>query len=723
MAMNLRTAMEMLEDMVLNGTPAFATVSIGYQPSPGNVGSGGGSSGGSQDDDELSDEELRQVNAEIVAQLFENINAAIAQGGAENGSNSRIADMIFDLVFGATPDGGTPSGGSQPGTASAPRVVNLTAPFPKDSTWTPPAGWWSANRAAVNMDRTAEGEVIQTEMGTFYIHFNGGPEMWEIHVGTDSRSPPARYLVRGPDGHYYWAPPRADGKPPKPGYKITLTVQDADGSSHAVDFVSGSSDDDVITGSGFLSGDDGDDTITGDIRSDVLKGGAGNDILNGGAGDDLLLGGAGADRLLGGAGFDTVSYEDAAAGITATLAFSGSWDGDQFDSIEALSGSAFADRLIGHAGSNKLSGQAGNDSLEGGDGDDTLDGGNGNDVLFGDAGADALLGDDGNDTLQGGTGHDWLDGGAGADQIDGGEGWDVVSYQSATGGVTVDLTSNTNAGAATGDRILNVEVLQGSNHADRLTGLDRGNGNGVQLYGEGGDDGLTGKAGGDALFGGAGNDWLDGGPGGDLLDGGAGWDVLSYQSATGGVVVDLTGNQNGGAAAGDQVSNIEVLQGSNYADTLTSIDRGGGSWAQLYGEGGNDTLYGRGGGDYLFGGSGNDWLDGGFGSDVLNGGEGLDSFAFTSALGAGNVDTIQDFAAGDTIALSSAVFAQAGSYNLAGTAFRLGTAATTTAHRIVYDQATGDLFYDADGVGGAAQVKVAVLANHAQLSAANFLIW
>ncbi|MBQ0820763.1 calcium-binding protein, partial [Microvirga sp. HBU67558] len=152
-------------------------------------------------------------------------------------------------------------------------------------------------------------------------------------------------------------------------------------------------------------------------------------------------------------------------------------------------------------------------------------------------------------------------------------------------------------------------------------------------------------------------------------------------------------------------------------------DRGGGSGAQLYGEGGNDTLYGWGGGDYLFGGSGNDWLDGGFGSDVLNGGEGLDSFAFTSALGTGNVDTIQDFAAGDTIALGSAVFAQAGSYNLAGTAFKLGTAATTTAHRIVYDQATGDLFYDADGVGGAAQIKVAVLANHAQLSAANFLIW
>ncbi|WP_262265448.1 calcium-binding protein [Microvirga yunnanensis] len=344
--------------------------------------------------------------------------------------------------------------------------------------------------------------------------------------------------------------------------------------------------------------------------------------------------------------------------------------------------------------------------------------------VYGGAGNDSIVGYSGNDIIDGGNGNDWMDGGAGSDVMDGRSGWDVVSYQSAASGITVDLTTNVNSGAAAGDKVLNVEVLQGSNHADRLTGLDRGNGNGVQLYGEGGDDGLTGKAGGDALFGGAGNDWLDGGPGGDLLDGGAGWDVLSYQSATGGVVVDLTGNQNGGAAAGDQVSNIEVLQGSNYADTLTSVDRGGGSGAQLYGEGGNDTLYGRGGGDYLFGGAGDDLLDSGFGCDVLSGGAGADTFRFSTGLGAGNVDTLQDLslAQGDRILLSRSVFAGAGYDALAGAAFTLGTAATTAVHRIVYDQETGDLFYDADGVGGAAQVKFAVLANHASLTAANFQI-
>jgi Ca2+-binding RTX toxin-like protein len=151
---------------------------------------------------------------------------------------------------------------------------------------------------------------------------------------------------------------------------------------------------------------------------------------------------------------------------------------------------------------------------------------------------------------------------------------------------------------------------------------------------------------------------------------------------------------------------------------------GGGNGVQLYGEGGNDTLLGKGGGDYLFGGAGNDTLDSGFGSDVLNGGAGADTFRFSSSLGAGNVDTVQDFsvAEGDRIVLSRSVFAAAGYDALAGSAFTLGAAASTAAHRIVYNQSTGDLSYDADGAGAGAAIKFAVIANHAQLSAASFQI-
>src|SRR5215211_3070002 len=127
------------------------------------------------------------------------------------------------------------------------------------------------------------------------------------------------------------------------------------------------------------------------------------------------------------------------------------------------------------------------------------------------------------------------------------------------------------------------------------------------------------------------------------------------------------------------------------------MTRGGGSGdvgVVVVGEGGNDTLLGKGGGDYLFGGTGNDTLDSGFGGDVLNGGAGADTFRFSTALGAGNVDTLQDFsvAEGDRILLSRSVFAAAGYDALASSAFALGTAATTAAHRIVYNQTTGELF-------------------------------
>jgi Ca2+-binding RTX toxin-like protein len=369
-------------------------------------------------------------------------------------------------------------------------------------------------------------------------------------------------------------------------------------------------------------------------------------------------------------------------------------------------------------------------------------------LLAGGAGNDGLTGGAGTDILNGGTGNDWLDGGAGADLVDGGEGWDVASYQSATSGVTVNLTTNANAGAAAGDTVLNVEVLQGSNYNDMLTGIGNGNGNGVQLYGEGGDDGLVGKGGGDYLFGGAGNDWLDGGAGGDVLDGGEGWDVLSYQSATSGVAVDLASNANGGAAAGDQVANIEVLQGSNFDDSVVGVDRGGGHGVELHGEGGNDNMRGAAGGDRLYGGAGNDWmaglagsdlvqggdgddvvggqegndtLSGGYGTDELWGGSGADVFLFDTAVGAG-ADRLKDFSAaeGDMIMLNRTVFSTLG-MGLLGSAFKVG-AATSSSHHILYNSSTGDVSYDYDGSGAAAAVKIATLNPGTALNALNFFV-
>jgi Ca2+-binding RTX toxin-like protein len=39
----------------------------------------------------------------------------------------------------------------------------------------------------------------------------------------------------------------------------------------------------------------------------------------------------------------------------------------------------------------------------------------------------------------------------------------------------------------------------------------------------------------------------------------------------------------------------------------------------------------------------------------------------------------------------------------------IGTSATTASQRFIYNKTTGALFFDADGLGGAAQVQLATL--------------
>lgn len=142
-------------------------------------------------------------------------------------------------------------------------------------------------------------------------------------------------------------------------------------------------------------GGSGADSITGNQADNSLWGNAGNDKLYGNNGNDVLIGGAGADRLDGGAGIDTASYQEATAGVIASL-FSpggntGEAAGDTFYFVEQLVGSNYADTLTGDDNINGLSGLAGNDTLNGRGGNDLLIGGAGADVLTGGAGADTFL--------------------------------------------------------------------------------------------------------------------------------------------------------------------------------------------------------------------------------------------------------------------------------------------------------------------------------------------
>jgi len=169
--------------------------------------------------------------------------------------------------------------------------------------------------------------------------------------------------------------------------------------------------------------------------------------------------------------------------------------------FENIDGSNHADRLFGDNGANLLRGMSGNDILLGFDGNDTLHGGSGNDILNGGDGNDVHYGADGNDIIQGsfgndlilgGNGNDIIGGMSGSDAMDGGAGYDTARYIWSIFGVTVNLLAGTASGhQAHGDRLINIENVEGSNHADTLIG-DHGSN---ILTGLAGNDTLTGNNG------------------------------------------------------------------------------------------------------------------------------------------------------------------------------------------------------------------------------------
>jgi Ca2+-binding RTX toxin-like protein len=238
----------------------------------------------------------------------------------------------------------------------------------------------------------------------------------------------------------------------------SVTVDLATGIGHTA----GGTGTDLYSGIEDVVGGNFADTITGDDKANALSGG--ND-------DDVLTGGAGADVLNGDGGTDTASYATATSGVTLSLATGGTIGdaaGDTFNSIENVTGSAFADKISGDGN------------------DDELDGGGDNDILTGDGGADVLKG---------------------------GAGEDTASYADAASGVTLSLATGGTVGDAAGDTFRSIEDVFGSAHKDTIDGDKSDN----LLNGFSGNDTLDGGAGDDTLIGAFGNDTMTGGKGSDIF--------------------------------------------------------------------------------------------------------------------------------------------------------------------------------------------------------------
>jgi Ca2+-binding RTX toxin-like protein len=337
-----------------------------------------------------------------------------------------------------------------------------------------------------------------------------------------------------------------------------------------------------------------------------------------------------------------------------------------------------------------------------------------NDVFTGSAAAELVFGDGGNDTVSGGGGNDDLRGEAGNDTIDGGSGADAMDGGIGNDTYVVDSASDTVIeliGEGTDTVQSAVGFSLSSRYIENLTltgaGAINGTGNSYDnvITGNGAANSLSGQDGNDTLNGGAGIDSMSGGTGNDtyIVDNSS--DTVS-ETSTGGF--DTVQSSATFSLAGQYIEDL-VLTGSGAVNgtgnTLANTIAGNGAANSLSGGDGADSLYGKGG------------------NDTLTGGAAADAFYFDTALGAGNVDTIGGYSvADDTIMLSRAIFAAIGSDGtLAAGAFVTGAAAADAADRIVYDSASGKIFYDADGNGAGAAVLFAQVAIGTALTNLDFV--
>lgn len=228
------------------------------------------------------------------------------------------------------------------------------------------------------------------------------------------------------------------------------------------------------------------------------------------------------------------------------------------------------------------------------------------------------------------------------------------------------------------------------------------------------------------------------------LNDSTGIDTLNAAAITSDLDLDLTPGATSTLANAPLILTpatlIEVAIAGDGNDTM----QGNAANNTLRGERGNDTLEGWAGNDSLTGGGGDDLLNGrtqtdvlvgDAGNDTLSGGVGKDQFLYATgtkfaAIDLGT-DTITDFKSGtDKIVLSKTTFAALSSVIGIGFSQTRDFASVVddgaidqSGAVIVYSQATGSLFYNAEGSSfGSARAKFAILTGNPALTTTDFLV-
>jgi VCBS repeat-containing protein len=392
------------------------------------------------------------------------------------------------------------------------------------------------------------------------------------------------------------------------GASLTRVLYVNAGSGVTVNLAAGTADGDSSVGHDTILG--GVSNVTGSIYADTLIGGNNASFTV-----EVFEGRGGNDSISGGGGFDRSDYSNdptTTSGITVNLA-AGTVVGDAvigtdtLSSIEAVRGTAFADTYdaTGFNGTSANAGSLGNFN--------EFTGGGGNDVVTG----------NGNTRM---------------------------SYNTATSGVTVNLTT----GVADGDASVG---------HDTFTGVNAAMGS---LF----DDTLTGNSTNDNFTGLAGN---------DVINGNAGFDTAIYNNiyyTTGGINVDMaSGTVTGDASTGtDTLRSIEGIQGTNFADSYVAANFGAagytdqvlnnvgnnGTFNQFEGLAGNDSITGNGntrllyanaaaGVTVTFTAAGTGTADGNasVGHDTFTGVNSITGSGFGDSITTDNTNNIIDAGAGD----------------------------------------------------------------------------